>query len=123
MHDLNTKQREAVKYLDGPSLVLAGAGSGKTRVITAKIAHLINHAQMSPRNIFEGINSSGLNISTFHTLGLNMLRREYKAAGLRPGFSILDEQDVEQLLKELSKKNEADKQTRQPRHDKNASDS
>ena len=133
MQDLNPKQREAVKYLSGPSLVLAGAGSGKTRVITAKIAHLIDHAQMSPRNIFavtftnkaaremkarvtkllEGMNSSGLNISTFHTLGLNILRREYKAAGLRPGFSILDEQDVEQLLKELSKKNEADKQTLQ----------
>jgi len=133
VQDLNPKQREAVKYLSGPSLVLAGAGSGKTRVITAKIAHLIDHAQMSPRNIFavtftnkaaremkarvtkllEGMNSSGLNISTFHTLGLNILRREYKAAGLRPGFSILDEQDVEQLLKELSKKNEADKQTLQ----------
>ena len=133
MNDLNPRQREAVKYLDGPSLVLAGAGSGKTRVITAKIAHLIDHAQLSPRNIFavtftnkaaremkariakllEGMNSAGLNISTFHTLGLNILRREYKAAGLRPGFSILDEQDVEQLLKELSKKNEADKQTLQ----------
>ena len=133
MQDLNPKQREAVKYLSGPSLVLAGAGSGKTRVITAKIAHLIGHAQMSPRNIYavtftnkaaremkarvskllEGMNSSGLNISTFHTLGLNILRHEHKAAGLRPGFSILDEQDVEQLLKELSKKNEADKKTLQ----------
>jgi len=133
MHDLNPRQREAVKYLGGPSLVLAGAGSGKTRVITAKIAHLIGHAQMAPRHIYavtftnkaaremkarvarllEGSNSSGLNISTFHTLGLNILRREYKAAGLRPGFSILDEQDVEQLLKELSKKNEADKHTLQ----------
>jgi len=133
MQDLNPKQREAVRYLDGPSLVLAGAGSGKTRVITAKIAHLIEHAQMSPRHIYavtftnkaaremkarvarllEGQAGSGLNISTFHTLGLNILRREYQAAGLRPGFSILDEQDVEQLLKELSKKNEADKKTLQ----------
>jgi ATP-dependent DNA helicase Rep len=133
MQDLNPKQREAVSYLDGPSLVLAGAGSGKTRVITAKIAHLIGHARMSPRHIYavtftnkaaremkarvarllEGKAGNGLNISTFHTLGLNILRREYKAAGLRSGFSILDEQDVEQLLKELSKKNEIDKQTLQ----------
>jgi len=133
VQDLNPTQREAVKYLSGPSLVLAGAGSGKTRVITAKIAHLIGHARLSARNIYAvtftnkaaremkarvarllgGLDGAGLNISTFHTLGLNILRREYRAAGLRPGFSILDEQDVEQLLKELSKKNEADRQTLQ----------
>jgi len=133
MTGLNPRQREAVRYLDGPSLVLAGAGSGKTRVITAKIAHLLLHKDMSPRNIYAvtftnkaaremkarvgrllaDTNTSGLNISTFHTFGLNLLRREYKAAGLRPGFSIFDEQDVEQLLKELAKKNEADRQTLQ----------
>ena len=133
MTGLNPRQREAVRYLDGPSLVLAGAGSGKTRVITAKIAHLVLHKDMSPRNIYAvtftnkaaremkarvgrllaDTNTSGLNISTFHTFGLNLLRREYKAAGLRPGFSIFDEQDVEQLLKELAKKNEADRQTLQ----------
>lgn len=130
---LNPRQREAVQYLDGPCLVLAGAGSGKTRVITAKIAHLIQHQQLSPRNIFAltftnkaaremkgrvnkllaDTNTKGLNISTFHTLGLNLLRREIKAAGLRSGFSIFDEQDVFQLLKELAKKNEADKDTLQ----------
>ena len=133
MQDLNPRQREAVRYLDGPSLVLAGAGSGKTRVITAKIAHLIRHAGMSPRQIYAvtftnkaaremkarvgkllaDTDTGGLSISTFHTFGLNLLRREYRAAGLRPGFSIFDEQDVEQLLKELSKKNEADRQTLQ----------
>lgn len=133
MTGLNPRQREAVRYLDGPSLVLAGAGSGKTRVITAKIAHLLQHKDMSPHNIYAvtftnkaaremkarvgrllaDTNTSGLNISTFHTFGLNLLRREYKAAGLRPGFSIFDEQDVEQLLKELAKKNEADRQTLQ----------
>lgn len=133
MNDLNKRQREATLYLDGPSLVLAGAGSGKTRVITAKIAHLIDDKGMAARHItavtftnkaaremkarvaklLANSNSKGLSISTFHTLGLNILRREQKAAGLRPGFSILDEQDVEQLLKELSKKNDADKQTLQ----------
>lgn len=125
---LNPRQREAVRYLDGPSLVLAGAGSGKTRVITAKIAYLIDAGGMSARNITAVTFTNkaaremkervgklltdgagrGLTISTFHTLGLNILRREYRAAGLRPGFSILDEQDVDQLLRELGKKNEVD---------------
>lgn len=129
MHNLNPRQREAVRYLDGPLLVLAGAGSGKTRVITAKIAFLIEQAGIDPRHITavtftnkasremkarvgQLLNSDqvrGLTISTFHTLGLNLLRREAAQAGLRPGFSILDEQDVEQLLRELAKKNDADK--------------
>ncbi|MGB5494682.1 MAG: DNA helicase Rep [Sedimenticolaceae bacterium] len=133
MSDLNPRQREAVRYLDGPLLVLAGAGSGKTRVITAKIAYLIDQAGMLARHItavtftnkaareMKGRVSRllgrdagrGLTISTFHTLGLNMLRREHAAAGLRDGFSIFDEQDVEQVLRELSKKNEADKDTLQ----------
>ncbi len=131
MHDLNPKQREAVRHLEGPLLVLAGAGSGKTRVITAKIAHLIENAGIAARHItavtftnkaaremkgrvgrlLDPDAGRGLSISTFHTLGLNILRRELKAAGLRPGFSIFDEQDVEQLLSELSKKGEADKDT------------
>ncbi len=133
MSDLNAKQREAVRYLDGPLLVLAGAGSGKTRVITAKIAHLIDSAGITPRHItavtftnkaaremkarvgrlLGGDKGRGLTVSTFHTLGLNILRRELGAAGLRRNFSIFDEQDVDQLLRELSKKNEADKQALQ----------
>ena len=133
MQDLNRRQREAVRYLDGPLLVLAGAGSGKTRVITAKIAHLVEVAGIEPRHItavtftnkaaremkervsqlLHSDAGQGLNISTFHTLGLNILRRELAAAGLRAGFSIFDEQDVEQLLRELAKKNEADRDTLQ----------
>ena len=130
MHDLNPRQREAVAWLDSPLLVLAGAGSGKTRVITRKIAHLVNTVGMAPRHItavtftnkaaremkarvaelLAGGNSRGLNISTFHTLGLNLLKKECRAAGLRPGFSILDTQDSEQLLREILLKDEADAQ-------------
>jgi len=133
MHGLNPRQSEAVRHLDGPLLVLAGAGSGKTRVITAKIAHLIEAVGVAARHItavtftnkaaremkarvgklLHGDSGRGLTISTFHTLGLNILRRELKAAGLRSGFSIFDEQDVEQLLRDLAKKNEADKDTLQ----------
>jgi ATP-dependent DNA helicase Rep len=133
MSDLNPRQREAVRYLDGPLLVLAGAGSGKTRVITAKIAHLIERAGLAPhritavtftnkaaREMQERVGrllgsdaGRGVNVSTFHTLGLKILRCELGAAGLRAGFSIFDEQDSDQLLRELAKKNEADRETLQ----------
>lgn len=131
MNDLNPRQAEAAAYLDGPLLVLAGAGSGKTRVITRKIAHLINTVGMSPRHItavtftnkaaremkarvselLQGSNSRGLSISTFHTLGLNLLKREHKAAGLRPGFSIHDTQDSEHLIREMLLKDDPDADT------------
>jgi ATP-dependent DNA helicase Rep len=121
MKGLNPRQREAVRYLDGPLLVLAGAGSGKTRVITRKIAHLIDHAGIQPKQItavtftnkaaremkdriavlLKGRDIRGLNVSTFHTLGLNIIRREQKSLGFKPGFSIFDDQDSENLLKEL----------------------
>jgi ATP-dependent DNA helicase Rep len=130
MADLNPRQAEAVRYLDGPLLVLAGAGSGKTRVITRKIAHLIGQAGIPARHIaavtftnkaaremkarvgelLHGLDSRGLMVSTFHTLGLNILKKEHQRAGLRPGFSILDEQDVNHLLKELSHRSDADQQ-------------
>ncbi|MCF1182269.1 UvrD-helicase domain-containing protein [Marichromatium gracile] len=120
MSGLNPRQRQAVRYTDGPLLVLAGAGSGKTRVITRKIAHLIDHSGLKPRHIravtftnkaaremrarigqqLQGTDTRGLAISTFHTLGLEILRRDPEPAGLRPGFSLLDAQDVESVLKE-----------------------
>ncbi|MFD2111360.1 UvrD-helicase domain-containing protein [Thiorhodococcus fuscus] len=120
MSGLNPRQLEAVRYTDGPLLVLAGAGSGKTRVITQKIAHLIGHKGIAPRHIcavtftnkaaremrervgqqLTGVKTRGLTISTFHTLGLNILRREPERAGLRQGFSLLDAQDSEALIKE-----------------------
>ncbi len=124
MSKLNPHQNEAVRYTSGPLLVLAGAGSGKTRVITNKIAYLIEQCGISPRHItavtftnkasremksrvgslLKGVDTQGLSISTFHTLGLNILRRECSLAGLRPGFSIYDAQDAETLLKELLRK-------------------
>jgi ATP-dependent DNA helicase Rep len=120
MTGLNPRQLEAVHYTAGPLLVLAGAGSGKTRVITRKIAHLIDEGGISPRHIcaltftnkaaremrervgsrIRGAQTRGLTISTFHTLGLDMLRRHPEPAGLRPRFSLLDAQDAEALIKE-----------------------
>ncbi|MEN8176118.1 MAG: UvrD-helicase domain-containing protein [Pseudomonadota bacterium] len=128
MSRLNTRQQEAVHHLDGPLLVLAGAGSGKTRVITHKIAHLIRVAGTAPRHItavtftnkaaremkervgalLHGGDLRGLTISTFHTLGLRILRQEHRRAGLKNGFTILDEQDTEKLVKELMHQQDGD---------------
>ncbi len=120
MQGLNPGQLEAVRFIGGPLLVLAGAGSGKTRVITRKIAYLIRECGLAPRHIcavtftnkaaremrervgreLKGRDGRGLTISTFHTLGLNILRRDPARAGLRSGFSLLDAQDSESLIKE-----------------------
>ncbi|UJF25088.1 UvrD-helicase domain-containing protein [Suttonella sp. R2A3] len=130
MQQLNPQQREAATYLGGPLLVVAGAGSGKTGVITQKIAYLINQANYDPRTIFAvtftnkaaremrsrtskllGKSGRGLHISTFHRLGLDLLQQEYQAAGLRRGFTIFDARDSANLIKELSK-NEDDANVR-----------
>ncbi|WP_263081782.1 DNA helicase Rep [Endozoicomonas sp. Mp262] len=121
MHKLNDRQAKAVKYIDTPLLVLAGAGSGKTSVITTKIAYLIQKCGIKARNIVavtftnkaaremkervgrlvKGRASHGLTVSTFHNLGLNIIRREYQALGYKPGFSIFDAQDAQALISEL----------------------
>ncbi|WP_353407125.1 DNA helicase Rep [Pseudoteredinibacter isoporae] len=121
MQHLNPRQKEAVLYIDGPTLVLAGAGSGKTSVITRKIAYLIEECGMAARNIAaltftnkaaremkERVSSllakgagRGLTVSTFHNLGLNIIRQECKTLGYKPGFSIFDAEDSRTLLKDL----------------------
>ena len=120
MKGLNPRQAEAVRYTQGPLLVIACAGSGKTRVITQKIAHLIGERGLAARNIvaltftnkaaremksrvgrlLKGRAGHGLKVSTFHTFGLELLRRETKHAALRAGFTLVDPQDGEQILKE-----------------------
>ncbi|HQS38124.1 MAG TPA: UvrD-helicase domain-containing protein, partial [Methylotenera sp.] len=121
LNSMNAPQREAVKYLDGPLLVLAGAGSGKTRVITQKISYLINEAGYSPKEIaaitftnkaalemqervsklMQGTNIKGLTIATFHSLGLQMLRAEAALLGYKPQFSILDSSDSYKILADV----------------------
>ena len=125
---LNQVQREAATYLDGPLLVLAGAGSGKTRVITHKITYLIESCGYEARNIaaitftnkaasemrervatlLQGKNSKGLVVSTFHSLGMNILRAEAGLLGYKQQFSIFDSSDVWKIFSELT--NSGDKQ-------------
>ncbi|MDR0771156.1 MAG: UvrD-helicase domain-containing protein [Burkholderiales bacterium] len=122
---LNAAQRDAVRYLDGPLLVLAGAGSGKTRVITAKIAHLVeqgvpperilaitftNKAALEMRERVRDLLATRgqeaafqkITVGTFHALGLSIVRQEARALKLKPRFSILDPQDLETLMAELA---------------------
>tara|TARA_B100000787_G_scaffold113589_1_gene84589 strand:+ start:5096 stop:7132 length:2037 start_codon:yes stop_codon:yes gene_type:complete len=121
---LNPRQQEALEAITGPVLVLAGAGSGKTSVITQKIAYLIAECglkghqiialtftnksarEMKERvgNLMTGKEARGLTVSTFHNLGLNIIRKEVNALGYKPGFSIFDSQDVLALLKDLTHK-------------------
>lgn len=120
---LNTRQREAVRHIDGPLLVLAGAGSGKTSVITHKIAWLLDQG-FEPRDIVAVTFTNkaaremhgrvtkmladrslrGLNVSTFHLFGLNFLRKEHARAGYKPGFSIFDADDSRMLVRDLLRK-------------------
>lgn len=127
---LNSAQKAAVTYIDGPLLVLAGAGSGKTRVITEKIVFLIRECQYPVKSIYAVTFTNkaaqemmsraskllasqerrGLNISTFHTLGLKIIKKELAHCGLRAGFSLFDTEDSAQLLRSyLSSSKASDK--------------
>ncbi|NDG87957.1 MAG: hypothetical protein EBY15_08455 [Gammaproteobacteria bacterium] len=120
MQQLNPPQHAAVIALDTPLLVIAGAGSGKTRVITEKIAHLIRSGtaarhiaaltftnkaarEMKSRvgRLVDDKSLRGLTVSTFHALGLDIIRQEHQALGLKRAISIFDEQDRLVLIREL----------------------
>ncbi len=120
MSKLNPQQQAAVKAIDHPLLVLAGAGSGKTRVITEKIAYLVKQGlparhiaavtftnkaarEMKSRvsKLLDDKQQRGLRVSTFHSLGLDILRAEHKTLGYKSGLTLFDEQDKLTLLRNL----------------------
>lgn len=124
---LNPQQQRAVLHIDGPLLVLAGAGSGKTGVITRKIAHLLDQG-IKPHNIIavtftnkaaqemkkrvskltRSQKTKGLTISTFHTLGLNFIREEISYYNLKPNFSIFDQEDAISLIRDIAAQSYSD---------------
>ena len=123
LKNLNNSQKEAVLYLDGPLLIVAGAGSGKTRVLTSRIAHIIKTKKAFPNQILavtftnkaanEMRNRVSLNLSkeatglswlgTFHSISAKLLRKHAKAVGLNSNFSIIDYDDQLRLIKNICK--------------------
>jgi DNA helicase-2/ATP-dependent DNA helicase PcrA len=121
LDDLNPEQREAVETLDGPVLVLAGAGTGKTRVLTSRIAHILSTGRARPAEILSvtftnkaaremkdrvghmvGQAVEGMPwLGTFHAIGVKILRRHAELVGLKSDFTILDTDDQIRLLKQL----------------------
>ncbi|MFP4679341.1 MAG: ATP-dependent helicase [Chitinispirillaceae bacterium] len=131
---LNNVQKQAVKYTDGPELVFAGAGTGKTRVLTAKIAYLIEQG-IQPSRIFAatftnkaaremrlrveglvGMPADGLWIGTFHSMCARILRRESSFTGFPPHFTIYDSNDQLSVIKKLLKQFEIDDRTMPPKY-------
>ncbi|MEG1203836.1 MAG: DNA helicase PcrA [Clostridia bacterium] len=130
LQKLNEKQREAVEYMGGPLLILAGAGSGKTRVLTFKIAYLLEQGIVKPWEILaitftnkaakemkarvEQLvenESHSIWLGTFHSICVRILRREIELIGYGADFNIFDEQDKDKIIKEVMKKlNVDDKQ-------------
>ena len=121
LENLNEEQREAVSYLDGPLLIVAGAGSGKTKVLTSKIAYIIENRKAFPNQILSvtftnkaakemqnrvsnilNKNSPGLSwLGTFHSICAKLLRKHAKAVGLNHNFTILDQDDQTRLIKNI----------------------
>ncbi|MDB5664405.1 MAG: helicase, partial [Cypionkella sp.] len=121
LDDLNPAQREAVEALDGPVLMLAGAGTGKTKALTSRIVHLLNMGKATPRDILSvtftnkaaremklrvgrllGDVAEGMAwMGTFHSLSVKILRRHAELVGLKSNFTILDTDDQLRLLKQL----------------------
>lgn len=135
LKSLNDKQIDAVKHVDGPCLVLAGAGSGKTRVLTTKIAYLVEQG-ISPYNILaitftnkaakemrERLNSLiGDNyafVGTFHSLGVKIIREHPELVGLNHNFTIIDSDDVISIIKKILKEMGLDPKTNSPAYIRN----
>lgn len=122
LEGLNNRQLEAIENLDGPMLVLAGAGSGKTKVLTTKVAYLLESRDISPKNILAitftnkaakemkdrifsliGREAFLIQISTFHSFGLKILKENYDLLGYTSNFTILDASDSETVIKKIMK--------------------
>ena len=117
--NLNKEQKEAVLHIDGPCLVLAGAGSGKTKVLTTRIANLINNGIYSGNilaitftkkaakemrdRVSNIVDENYAFVGTFHSFGLRIIRENYEKLGLSKNFTIIDSDDVASVIKKIMK--------------------
>ena len=134
LNSLNDRQREAVLYNEGPLLIIAGAGAGKTKTLTTKIAYLIEEEHVSPYNILAitftnkaakemkdrlyllvGSDASKLQVSTFHSFGLKLLRENYETLGYDKNFVIMDSDDSLTVVKKILKDMDLDPKIYNPR--------
>ncbi len=134
LNNLNDKQKEAVLYNDGPLLILAGAGSGKTRVLTTKVAYLIENMSVSPYEILAitftnkaakemkdrldlmiGSTAKNIQVSTFHSFGLKLLRENCDVLGYDRNFVIMDSDDSLTVVKKILKEFDYDPKIYNPR--------
>lgn len=135
---LNDRQKEAVVNTDGPMLILAGAGSGKTKVLTTKVAYLIEEKNIDPNNILaitftnkaakemkerifklEGNSAFYIQISTFHSFGLKILKENCELLGYEKNFTILDSDDSLSIIKKIMKELNIDANKYNPKAIKN----
>ena len=134
LNDLNERQKEAVLYNEGPLLIIAGAGSGKTKALTTKIAYLLEEKEVSPYNILAitftnkaakemkdrlytlvGDLSKKLQVSTFHSFGLKLLRENFEVLGYDKNFNIMDSDDSLTVVKKILKDMNLDSKVYNPR--------
>ena len=134
LNDLNKEQRAAVKHTEGPLLIMAGAGSGKTRVLTHRIAYLIEEKNVPPKNILAitftnkaaremkervqqlvGDDSEEMLVSTFHSMCVRILRRDIDRIGYSRNFTIIDSSDQQSLMKQILKDLNIDPKQYDPR--------
>ena len=128
LNNLNENQKEAVEYLNGPLLIVAGAGSGKTKVLTSRIAHIIRKHKAFPNQILavtftnKAAKEMQLRVSkllrndatglpwlgTFHSISAKLLRKHADAVGLKSNFSIIDQDDQVRLIKNICKAENVD---------------
>ena len=135
LNTLNDEQKKAVMHLDGPCLVLAGAGSGKTRVLTTRIAYLIDNgipsynilaitftnkaAKEMKERVQALVPDNYAFVGTFHSLGVRILRENCSECNLSPNFTILDSDDVLSLIKRIMKNKEIDPKQLAPSYVRN----
>ena len=134
LNKLNNEQLEAVKQVEGPVMVFAGAGTGKTRTLTSRIIYMVEECHINPHNILAitftnkatremktrvvdrlGANGNNVNISTIHSLCSRILRRNIQLLGYQKDFEIIDDDEQQKILSEIFKNDKVERKVFSPK--------